>query len=560
MPPQQPSWLCLKHMRIKFIGALGTVTGSCTLLEHRGRYYLVDCGAATGSPSNGCIGRCRFPFNPKRITGVFLTHAHIDHCGMLPQLARAGFRGWICCTRATADLTRLALMDAVAFSGETFSAEDVEQLQFHCPDDYPDFQFGKFFHLAQNLTGAFIRTSHVLGGVSIELQFSETPNGSRRTIVFSGDIGCNTDSNPYQMLLNGRQYPSTYTEYLVCESTYGGRVREDRFSSFENRMSALKELLLKALALGPGATIVLPAFAMQRTQELIVDLHCLLERLFTESEVREILARAGANVTRLAAVLVDSQLASGYGEIYARELYRLRDNGKPHYLNPQFYSRLGVHRQELEVLLPSLLCGEPFVVAPKNYTLQHGENTPMAGGAVRITIAGAGMCNGGRVTGHLKRLLTAATTIVALTGYQSQGAPGAELLKRIQNPKAEIDGSFWDLPSASIKATVVSVSPYYSGHADQSGLLDFALQKNSPHPYEPLKRIFLVHGDEPSRRALRNEIKTRDGQRLDTDRGVLAVELPHSRSGWFDLEHNRWDIDAEWVPAFYEAADVAGAL
>src|SRR5438105_9757811 len=103
-------------MKIKFLGALGTVPGSCTLVKHRGRRYLVDCGTATGSPSSGATVHCRFSFDPRRFTGILLTHAHRDHCGLLPQLVRAGFRGWVYCTRATADLTRLALMDAVPFS------------------------------------------------------------------------------------------------------------------------------------------------------------------------------------------------------------------------------------------------------------------------------------------------------------------------------------------------------------------------------------------------------------------------------------------------------------
>jgi metallo-beta-lactamase family protein len=447
--------------------------------------------------------------------------------------------------RATADLTRLVLIDAVPFSNGAFSDEDVNQLRFSCPDDQVEFQFGKFFHLAPDLTGAFIRTSHVLGSVSIELQFSDTSGGPRSSIVFSGVIGCNTDSNPYQMLLNARQYPSTYAEYIVCESTYGDRSREAKFCMFEQRMAALKELLLKALELGEGATIVLPAFSLQRTQELIVDLHCVLERWFTELEVREILAGVGGKATRLSNVLVDSPLASGYGEIFARELYRLRDNGKHLWLNPKIYSRLGIHRQQLELLLPALLCGKPLAVAPRNYTLQHGERTRPTYAAVSIIIAGAGMCNGGRVTGHMKRLLRTNKTIVALTGFQGLTTPGAELLKRALNPNAEIDGSFWDLSSATIKATVVNISPFYSGHADQSGLVDFVLHKNSPHVYESLKRVFLVHGEEQARQTLKREMEVRAAQQSDTDRRLLAVELPHFRSGWFDLVHNKWDNGRE---------------
>src|SRR6185369_10143641 len=236
-------------MKIRFLGALGRVTGSCSLLNHRDRYYLVDCGSAQTGNTVELNEGSAFPFKPRGIRAVFLTHAHFDHSGLLPVLVRERFNGRICCTRATADLTYLSLMDVAALGTGGFSASDVSKLKFVCPDEDPRFQFGRFFPVDRDLTCAFIRTSHVLGSVGFEFQFSdwkETTPGQRKTIVFSGDIGCNTDENPYQSLLNGRQYPSTHAKYVVCESTYGDRDRDRAHVDFWARLRALKNLLAKA--------------------------------------------------------------------------------------------------------------------------------------------------------------------------------------------------------------------------------------------------------------------------------------------------------------------------
>ena len=243
-------------MKIRFIGAIGTVTGSCTLLTHRRRYHLVDCGTVQGTDAtNGTDGT--LPFKAGGINGVFLTHAHLDHCGMLPQLVKQGFRGNIYCTRATADLTKLALNDAASLPTSQFSINDVDRLRFVCLDDRHEFQFGKSIGIEPNFSVALIRTSHILGSVGFEFQFAGSRDGaaaSRKTIVFSGDIGCNVDGNCYQSLLNSRHYPSTHAEYLVCESTYGGRDRDSRFTDYEERMQSLKQTVLKSTSRGPGAT------------------------------------------------------------------------------------------------------------------------------------------------------------------------------------------------------------------------------------------------------------------------------------------------------------------
>jgi metallo-beta-lactamase family protein len=533
-------------MKIRFLGALGRVTGSCSLVNHRDRYYLVDCGSAQTDESVGLAEGSVFPFKAAGIHAVFLTHAHFDHCGLLPVLVREGFHGKIYCTRATADLARLALMDVATLGTGGFSSSDVLKLRFVCPDQNARFQFGAFFPVDRDLTCAFIRTSHVLGSVGFEFQFSdwkETSPGQRKTIVFSGDIGCNTDENPYQTLLNGRQYPSTHAEYIVCESTYGDRERDRAHMDYWARLGTLKRLLARTASFGPGATIIFPSFTLQRAQELIVDLHCVLEILLPDDERREWIRGHGSQVSLVAEVLVDSPLAAKYGPVFVRELNRTRSNGKPFYVNTALRSRLQASIAGVDTTIVRLLCPENGTSEGRNYSLRYGSRGSSAKAAIRIVIAGAGMCNGGRVTEHLKRLLGSPKTMVALTGYQSAGTPGAELMRRTTDPSGKVDASFWGLSSSEVHADVVTLAPYYSGHADKSGLIDFIMRKNSHHPYQNVKRLFLIHGENRARVALKTSIMTRTGRQNPNDRVVEEVELPEQFSGWFDLIENDWVVE-----------------
>jgi len=534
-------------MKIRFIGAIGTVTGSCTLLTHRHRYYLVDCGATQGNDANDGPD-AKLPFKAAGIAGVFLTHAHLDHCGMLTQLVKQGFRGNIYCTRATAELTKLALTDAASLPAAQFSANDVDRLKFICLDDRPEFQFGKSVGLEPNFSVALIRTSHVLGSVGFEFQFAGARDGkaaSRKTIVFSGDIGCNVDGNCYQSLLNSRQYPSTHAEYLVCESTYGGRDRDSRFTNYEERMQSLKQTVLKAATRGTGATIIFPCFTMQRMQELQLDLHILLEQHLDEAELGQL------NFGTLPEIIIDSPLSRKYGEVFSRELLRKRANGKYSYLNPELSGRLNLDHESLAELLARLFGKDQNNRGFRNYTLGFGTPANHNHSGLRIILAGSGMCTGGRIMGHLRRNLPNENTTVVITGYQGGGTPGAELMKRAANPNAAIDGIPWGIAGHEIKATVVDLSGFYSGHADHSGLLDFIFSKNSSLPYQALKRVFLVHGDNQSRQELGRAIEDEAQFANTSKRQVERVEIPNPENRWFDLDKNKWVWD------FYPQVELA---
>ena len=541
-------------MKIRFIGAIGTVTGSCTLFVHRQRYYLIDCGGTQGNELiDGTDGM--LPFKAAGITAVFLTHAHLDHCGMLPQLVKQGFRGFIYCTRATAELTKLALTDAASLPTARFSANDVGRLQFICLDDRPDFQFGKSIGLEPYFSVALIRTSHVLGSVGFEFQYAGSRNGataSRKTIVFSGDIGCNVDSNCFQSLLNARQYPSTHAEYLVCESTYGGRDRDSRFTNYDQRILSLKQTVLKAASRGPEATIIFPCFTMQRIQELQLDLHMLLESHLNEAELGQL--RFGT----LPEIIIDSPLSRKYGEVFSRELLRKRESGKYSYLNPELAGRLKLDHERLEELLARLFGRDQSNCGFHNYTLVVGSPPNQNHGGLRIVLAGSGMCTGGRIMEHLRRNLRSENTTVVITGYQGGGTPGAELMKRALIPMAAMDGSSWGMTGHEIKASLVDLSGYFSGHADHSGLLDFIFSKTSSLPYQALKRVFLVHGDNQARQELGRAIERQTLSLNGLKRKVERVEMPNPENRWFDLDKNKWVWDYHGEVELAEQAVASG--
>ena len=538
-------------MKIKFLGALGSVTGSCTLLNHRGRYYLVDCGSRQGSAGNiyEPDGRI-FRFKPSAIAAVFLTHAHMDHCGRLPSLAKQGFNGPIYCTQATAKLARLALLDAANLPGSQFGTDDVERLRFKCFDDDPRFQFGRPIGIDANLSVSIIRTSHILGAVGFEFQFAEPSScGSRqrRTIVFSGDLGNNQDHHCYQALLNGRQYPSTHASYIVCESTYGASNRAALFASYPERIAALDRVLADAVAAGAPTTVVFPCFSLQRTQELIIDLHCLLSK--RQSGVFAKFASRGdpsAN-SRQIEVMVDSPLAQKYGQVFAHELRRVRQSGKPYYLNPELPSRLGLTNDACLDLLDRLFGVRGATQMFDHYSLSYEQSWGrMQAPPLQIIIAGSGMCTGGRVVGHLRRLLPVPSCTVVLTGYQGEGTPGAELMKRARDSSSPINVADWGIYNSQVKARIVEISGFYSGHADCAGLLDYLFHKDSEHEFSAVKRVFLNHGEQSAREGLERAIQIRASERRCDDRVIKGVELPHPVGSWFDLINDRWV--REWHP------------
>lgn len=264
-------------MKIKFIGAIERVTGSCALLEHSeaGLRFLVDCGMVQGDRGAAVINEAPWPFVASRVDFVLLTHAHLDHCGLLPRLVREGFNGQIYCTRFTAELARLNLLSAAAMSGAPFTRMDVERLQFVHVDDLNNFEIGKPVPIAKGLFASFQPTAHIGGACSITIRWNAGKDFWRE-MAFSGDLGPNTEERADQPLLAGRKYLQSSPQYLLVESTYGGWIRESQFSDGHQRLDEWTRIIRSSLKT-QGATIVVPCFSIHRCQELLLDLHAILE-------------------------------------------------------------------------------------------------------------------------------------------------------------------------------------------------------------------------------------------------------------------------------------------
>lgn len=531
-------------MKIRFIGAVGTVTGSCTLLEHKGEYFFVDCGGGLDAIAGSATV---LDFKPPAVRSMFLTHAHLDHCGLVPALIAQGFHGRIYCTSATRDLTLNALNDAVAL-GKCEAQHIPAADQFECPDEHPEFTWGKYLPAAGDLTVAFARTAHILGAVSVSFQFADpdSPKG-RTTICFSGDIGCNEDGNCFQALLAKRHQPDAYPSYLILESTYGSRSRPPEASDYAARMEALANVLNRSLALSNEPLVLIPCFTLHRTQELMADLYCLLNSYLpaaTKSDWANQLNRS-EDEGPLVDVAIESSLAWKHTAVYRRELPRVLNTKKrkPVYLNGEFAKRADVPEEEMAAFFEKVFC-EPTGWNPTELgQLRIGK---IAAGlnrrSVRIVIAGSGMCQGGRILEHLRDGLSDPGVLVVLMGFQAPDTPGAQLRLRIEEPDKPLQLDRWDLPN-DVKATVMDLGKFYSGHADQSGLVKFALHKDAPYPFAPLRRIFLNHGEQSSRETLKAALLDYAENHPTNSRQLTAVELPNRHAGWFDLNRDTWTDD-----------------
>lgn len=536
-------------MKIRFVGAVGAVTGSCTLLEHNGEYFLVDCGAGQDSVADADTP---LDFKPRALRSMFLTHAHLDHCGLIPALIAQGFRGRIYCTTATRDLTLNSLRDSEKL-GRCPREFIPEPEQFCCHDEHPEFTWGKYLPAAVDLTVAFSRSSHILGAASVSFQFRDPGSPTGRTnICFSGDVGCNEPEHCAQALLAKRQMPDNFVSYLVLESTYGSRNRPPEAGDYTARMEALRELIERAFALSEGAPLILvPCFTLHRTQELMADLHTLLATHLsaeTKLEWRRRLGRDENDGEPLVEVAVESKLAWAHSAIYRRELVRASNTKqrKPLYLNGEFAARAGVAETEVAEIIDTLF-EQPVGWAPKaigdlRFTCSQDHLKP---GCVHFVVAGSGMCQGGRILELLRQNLAKPEALVALMGFQAPDTPGAQLRKRVDNPETLIDLRQWNLPE-EVRATIVDLGKYYSGHADQAGLVKYALHKDDPkYRYASLRRVFLNHGEQGSRLELREALLAHAQDHPNESRAIESVELPKKGDGWFDLLANRWSEDPE---------------
>lgn len=433
-------------MRLTFLGASGMVTGSSYLLEVGQRKILVDCGMFQGSKATEALNRRPFLFDPTSIDAVLLTHAHIDHSGLLPRLCKSGYKGKIYTSKATTDLCRVMLADSAHI--QEFEAEignrkgrragkvQVEPLYTvadaeKCMIQFHPLPYNELYSVLPEIRVKLDDAGHILGSSIIEIWLTE--NDKTVKMVFSGDLG-----RPDQPIIKDPTYIDE-ADYIVMETTYGDKVHEHY-----DQLDALADIINDTVK--RGGNIVIPAFAVGRTQIIIYFLHQLLKA----GKIPDI------------PVFIDSPLAISATDIFMHN---------PQEFDVEAYDMLYT-QQDNPLRLPHL-----------NFTRTTDESRAINQMEEPVIIISAsGMADAGRILHHLKHNLWRPESSVLFVGYQAEGSLGRRLLEGARRVK--IMGE-----EISVKAKIYNMEGF-SAHADQNQLLDW-LEHLKTKP----ANIFLVHGE-----------------------------------------------------------------
>lgn len=444
-------------INLTFCGAAGTVTGSAYWVVYPKGQFLVDSGLFQGTKTVKELNYGDFPFDPAKIDFVLLTHAHIDHSGLIPRLVKHGFTGPIYATTATRDLLSYMLPDS-AYIQETevdrlnrrnrqrgrptvepiYRRLDVERSL----TQFRDVAYGEWMEVHSGIDVRYWNAGHILGAASIELTIRNGRRDQRNLrLLFSGDIG------PEHKLFHADPDAPQDLDYIICESTYGSRQRPRVTTS--RRRSLLSAELRRAFK--RGGNVIIPAFAVERTQELLLDLAVIMrEGTFPNARV-----------------FLDSPLAIRATSVFAKHLESLEDVTE----DDISFGRSRFHFTE--------------TVDQSKAIARFKEGA--------IILAASGMCDAGRIRHHLKQHLPNRKSTVLLVGFQAKGTMGDLLSNGIS--RVRIHGE-----EVAVRAAVRSFDGY-SAHADQRGLIDW-IQKRGV----PARGLFLTHGEDEARKQLRDEL------------------------------------------------------
>jgi len=444
-------------MKIKFLGAALSVTGSCHLVTTDHYKFLLDCGLFQGSEALEELNDQAFDFNPAEIDFMILSHAHVDHCGRIPLLVKQGFKGKIYCTGATAEIADIMLQDSgnihemdakwinkrTTRSGQRqidplYTQEDAAR----CAQYFFPVAYGQIFEINSQIKIRLNEAGHILGAAIVEIWAQD--DGKTTKLVYSGDIGAAN-----QRMLNDPTLIAA-ADYLIMETTYGDRVHENQQESAKRFM----DIIFKTVA--RGGTVVAPAFALGRTQDLI---H-VLEVFYDNHELYQ-------NQLDKVKVYVDSPLATDATEIFRKNA---------HYFNDYIKERIKKG-------------DELFYFRNLNFTKSIEQSKALNDNtSPKVIISSSGMADAGRVQHHLKHYLWKPKSSIVFAGYQAEGTTGraitsGEKYVRILRERIRVNAEIYFLEG-------------FSAHADKNDLLKWlAGFKEKP------KKIFLVHGEEEAKKS-----------------------------------------------------------
>jgi metallo-beta-lactamase family protein len=443
-------------MKLAFLGAARTVTGSCFYLTAANYKILIDCGMHQG-PDAEEVNTEAFAFDPASIHCLFLTHSHLDHVGLAPRLVKEGFRGKIITTSAAADIAELILYDSAHIQESDTEWHNRKALRAGLPLKRPLYvrrdvdkvlplferkHYGVVEKLCEGVRYRFVDAGHILGSSTLELWCSE--NGRERKLVFSGDIG--KKDNP---IVNDPVFVEE-TDYLIIESTYGNRLHKSMNDSVDEMVDVIKGTFRR------GGNVIIPSFALGRTQDILFVLNKLVkdQRLFRIN------------------VYIDSPLAEGITRVYE------------------------AHKEYFDEEAREIFSTESRDAIRIRFTRSTEDS--MALNKIRkgaIIIASSGMCEGGRIRHHLKHNLWRSECSVIFVGFQAKGTLGREIVDGAKS--VEILGE-----NIVVRARVHTLGGF-SAHADRDQLIDWISR------FRKTPEIFIVHGEEEASLDFQGFIKER---------------------------------------------------
>jgi len=447
------------QIKLKFLGAAQNVTGSRHMLEANGVRLLVDCGLYQERQFRDRNWE-PFPISPASINAVLLTHAHLDHCGLLPKLVREGFKGKIYCTAATAEIAKIILLDSAKIQEEDaehkrkrheregrkgpypeiplYTTEEAEA----CFPQFLPVKYRQPIEIGEGVEGNFYDAGHVLGSSMIKVKVQQ--DGQSRTVLFSGDIG-----RPDRPIVRDPTVLEQ-ADYVLIESTYGDRIhhsQEDTKKTIAEVINSTKQV---------GGNIIVPSFALERSQEV---LYYINELLLADAIPHLMVFLDSPMATRITKVFQQ------HGELFDEEMTEF------------------IKQKESPFNFPGLKMVE---TAEQSKAINHIKGTVMV-------IAGSGMCTGGRIKYHLVNNITRGESTIMFVGYQAVGTLG----RRIVDGEKQVRILGQQYP---VKAKVVRIHGF-SAHADKDELLEW-LQGLKTAP----RRVFVVHGEDESAKAFGNYI------------------------------------------------------